>query len=161
MRVMLLSLRTQALKSASLSPKTQTVSVYTRHPADCSKQGEPHGGGASVRGTSTFCGTARTRQSQRRHALGIRQNDRPRRSGRVFAASRVALGHCGLGRQRKAHTNHPSTELGEANARCLVDGSRHRERPAIPMCLSRRQTLGPRHLRQDGLARGQEDRPQL
>jgi hypothetical protein len=29
------------LKSVSLRPKTQTVSVYTRHSADCSKKGEP------------------------------------------------------------------------------------------------------------------------
>jgi hypothetical protein len=29
------------LKAASLRPKTQTVSVYTRHSADCSKRGEP------------------------------------------------------------------------------------------------------------------------
>ncbi len=31
----------QALKAVSLRPKTQTVSVYTRHSADCSKKGEP------------------------------------------------------------------------------------------------------------------------
>src|SRR5258708_24919045 len=29
------------LKTVSLRPKTQTVSVYTRHSADCSKKGEP------------------------------------------------------------------------------------------------------------------------
>src|SRR6267378_8464994 len=29
------------LKSVSLRPKTQTVSVYTRHSADCSRKGEP------------------------------------------------------------------------------------------------------------------------
>jgi hypothetical protein len=31
----------QALNAVSLRPKTQTVSVYTRHSADCSKKGEP------------------------------------------------------------------------------------------------------------------------
>jgi hypothetical protein len=31
----------QELKTVSLRPKTQTVSVYTRHSADCSKKGEP------------------------------------------------------------------------------------------------------------------------
>jgi hypothetical protein len=31
----------QALKAISLRPKTQTVSVYTRHSADCPKKGEP------------------------------------------------------------------------------------------------------------------------
>jgi hypothetical protein len=31
----------QELKTVSLRPKTQTVSVYTRHFADCSKKGEP------------------------------------------------------------------------------------------------------------------------
>ena len=68
--------------------------------------------------------------------------------------------HKKLNRKRTRLVRLPSllrTELGEGNARCLVDGSRHRERPAIPMCLSGRQTLGARHLRQDGLARGQED----
>src|SRR5215472_16410764 len=29
------------LKTVSLRPKTQTVSVYTRHSADCPKRGEP------------------------------------------------------------------------------------------------------------------------
>ena len=30
----------QSLKAVSLRPKIQTVSVYTRHSADCSKQGK-------------------------------------------------------------------------------------------------------------------------
>ena len=41
-----------------------------------------------------------------------------------------------LNRQGKTHTNRSCTELGERDPRCVVNGSRHRKWPAIPMCLS-------------------------
>lgn len=89
-RVMLLAMH--ELKSVSLRPKTQTVSVYKRHSAYCSKKGGSSGDVASVRSASTCSETGKTRPSQRRLAPGRRPSNRHRNLGELGPGQAEAVG---------------------------------------------------------------------